>query len=304
MKKNWMQVVTLCLCGILLAMNIVQGRQLSDFQRRMENQMDHLRSDVEHEIQYISDDIRRELEEVNQLIADYTLEPNGIDKDTHSLRAVVSVKLKEWHEDTEMKLLARIGDDEISLPMISDGNGSYSSQLALPIEGNHEISLDALITGSGLTRRESLQTWGDISMLLPLRNSGGGWSGPEYKDGVMSSNFNINIYTQNGKPSPIHNPQFLTYRNGKLVQTLDAVEDPYSSTSHGVCYTVDTMGYKWSVECTEGDVIDIRFRCEDDYGLGYDFLFQSWAAEGELAESPAGSGFQSGNSPVELYWPE
>ena len=93
------------------------------------------------------------------------MEPNGIDKDTHSLRAVVSVRLKEWYEDTEMKLLAKIGENEISLPMISDGNGSYSSQLALPIEGNHEISLDALITGSGLTRRESLQTWGDISAL-------------------------------------------------------------------------------------------------------------------------------------------
>ena len=304
MKKNWMQIVTLCLCGVLLVVTIAQGKQLSEFQRKMENQMDHLRSDVEHEIQYISNDIERELEEANRVVAEYALEPKGIDKETRSLQAEASVTLKEWYEDTQIVLLTRVGDEELSLPTTADGNGTFSSQLSLPLEGNHEVFLDALVTGGGLTKKESLGGWGEISMMLPLRNSGGGWSGPEYREGVMSSNFDITLEGQNGAPSPVRSPQFLTYKNGELVQTQNAIEDPYSSASNGRCYTVDTEDGRWSVACDVGDVIEIRFRCEDEFGLGYDFLFQTWVAEGETADNYASAGAQTGSDLLELYWPE
>ena len=304
MKKNWMQIVTLCLSGVLLVVTIAQGKQLSEFQRKMENQMAHLRSDVEHEIQYISSNIERELEEANRVVAEYAMEPKGIDKATRSLQAEASVTLKEWYEDTQIVLLARVGDEEFSLPTTTDGNGSFSSQLSLPLEGNYEVFLDALVTGGGLTKRETLSAWGEISMMLPLRNSGGGWSGPEYREGVMSSQFNISIEGQNAVPGPIHNPQFLTHKNGELVQTQDAVEDPYTSGTNAVCYTVDTENYDWSVACDVGDVIEVRFRCEDEFGLGYDFLFQTWVAEGETAENQASGGGQNGGAPLELYWPE
>ena len=56
--------------------------------------------------------------------------------------------------------------------------------------------------------------------------------------------------------------------------------------------------------CDVGDVIEIRFRCEDEFGLGYDFLFQTWVAEGETADNQASAGGQSGSSLLELYWPE
>ena len=304
MKKNWMQILTLCLCGVLLVVTIAQGKQLSEFQRKMENQMDHLRSDVEHEIQYISNDIERELEEANRIVAEYALEPQGIDKATRSLQAEASVTLKEWYEDTQIVLLARVGDEELSLPTTTDGNGSFSSQLSLPLDGNYEVFLDALVTGGGLTKKENLSAWGEIAMMLTLRNSGGGWSGPEYREGVMCSQFNITIEGQNAVPGPIQNPQFLTYKNGELVLTQDAVQDPYTSGTNAVCYTVDTENYDWSVECDAGDVIEVRFRCEDEFGLGYDFLFQTWVAEGETAENQASGGVQSGSALLELYWPE
>ena len=304
MKKDWMQIVTLCLCAILLAVTIVQGKQLSEFQRKMENQMEHLRSDVEHEIQYISGDIERELEEANRVVAEYALEPKGIEKDSRTLLAEASVTLKEWHEDTQIVLLAKVGGNELSLPMENDGNGSYTSQLALPLEGNHEVFLDVLVTGGGLTKKEALGGWGDISMLLPLQNSGGGWGGPEYHNGAMSSQFHITIRGENGTPAPVQNPRFLTFKNGELVQTQNAVEEPYSGASDGRCYTVDTENYEWTVQCDVGDVIEVRFRCEDEFGLGYDFLFQTWVAEGETAENQASAGGQNGSASLELYWPE
>lgn len=304
MKKNWMQIVTLCLCGILMAVTLVQGKQLNEIQRQMDDRMDNLRDSVEREIRNISNDIERELEEADKVVAEYVLEPQGIDKENRSLQVTASVALKEWYDDTEIVLLAKVGGHELSLPMESDRNGSYASQISLPLEGNNEVFLDALVTGGGLTKKETLGGWGDISMLLPLQNSGGGWGGPEYRDGVMSSQFHITIRGENGTPAPVQNPQFLTFKNGELVQTQEAIEDPYSGASDGRCYTVDTENYEWSVQCDIGDVIEVRFRCEDEFGLGYDFLFQTWVAEGETAENQASAGGQSGSALLELYWPE
>lgn len=304
MKRNWMEIIILCLCGLLLIVTIVQGNKLNELQQRMENQIGTLRNDVEREIQNISSNIERELEEANRLVAKYALEPNGIDPDARSLKAVATVTLKEWHEGTEILLVGKIGNEELSLTMTNDGNGEYSCPLLLPISEKGEIFLDVSISSGGVTKKESLGRWGDMTTLLPLRHGGCGWSGPEYRDGVMSSQFNITIAGQNGPPAPVTNPQFLTYRNGELVQTQKAISDPYSSSSDGICYTVDTEDMNWSVECAVGDKIEIRFRCEDEFGLGYDFLFANWVAEGETAENQASAGGANSGALLELYWPE
>lgn len=304
MKRNWMQIITLCLCSLLLIVTIVQGNKLNERQQRMENQIGTLRNDVEREIQNISSNIEREWEEANRLVSNYALEPNGIDPDARSLEAVATVTLKEWHEDTEILLVGKIGNEELSLTMTNDGNGAYSCPLLLPISEKGEIFLDVSISGGGLIKKESLGGWGDMTMLLPLRHGGGGWSGPEYRDGVMSSQFNITIDGQNGPPALVANPQFLTYRNGALVQTQKAITDPHSSSSNGICYTVDTEDMNWSVECAVGDQIEIRFHCEDEFGLGYDFLFANWVAERETAENQASAGAANGGALLELYWPE
>ena len=303
-KKNWMQIATLCLCAVLVGVNIEQSLQISALQRRMEHEMSDLRSEVSHEISNISSRIERELEEANRVVTEYTLEPKGIDKETRSLKAEASVTLKEWHKDTQIVLLAKVGEEERSLPMTTDGNGTYFGELSLPLEGDAGIYLDALVTGSGLTKKETLSVGSEISMLLPLRYSGGGWSGPEYGGGVMSSKFHISLEGQNSQPGSIQNPQFLTYRNGELVQTQNAVEDPHSVAGNGFCYTVDTENNEWFVECATGDVIEVRFRCEDEYGLGYDFLFQTWNADGDFAEHPSISGVYGSSTPLILYWPE
>ena len=67
---------------------------------------------------------------------------------------------------------------------------------------------------------------------------------------------------------------------------------------------LDTNHHAWSVPCDIGDVIDIRFRCEDKYGLGYEFLFQSWLVEGDTVENQDGAGARYESSLLELYWPE
>ena len=54
-----------------------------------------------------------------------------------------------------------------------------------------------------------------------------------------------------------------------------------------------------------GDNIDIRFRCEDEYGLGYDFLFANWVALEETENNTQSAGANYGtNKSLILYWSE
>ena len=298
MKKNWMQIATLVLCVLLLFLNISQKKQFDALQERMENRFERLRSNVQDEVKSISSNLAK-LEKANQIVTECTLEPNGIDKETHALQAVASVTLKEWYEDTAVTLLANIGGEELSIPLTADGTGVYTGQLSLPLDGNHAIFLHALVTGGGLTQKETLNTWSELSMLLPVQYNGSGWTGPEYADGIMRSQFDINLEGQDRTSVSIQNAEFLTYRNGKLVQTQKAVEDSYSSGAPDRNYIVDTVDNEWSVPCEPGDVIEIRFRCQDEYGLGYDFLFHTWVAEEETVQS------RDSDSPaLTLYWSE
>lgn len=304
MKKNWLQAVTLCLCIILLIITIGQSLRLNEYQRQLDDKIDNLSGSFNNEIQNISSNIERELEKSNQVISEYTLEPTGIDNENRALLANVSVTLKEWYENTEMTLLPTVGENHISIPMTTDGNGTFTGQLSLSLENNYEIFLDALIAGGGLNKQEKLGGWSDISMLLPLQIRGGGWSGPEYRNGMLSSQYHITIEGQNGKTPFIQNPEFLIYKNNVLIQTLTAVIDPNSTASNAVCYTVDTQDNIWSIECDVSNVIDIRFRCVDEYGLGYDFLFKTWVVNEEITENQAISEAQSSESNLTMYWLE
>ena len=51
-------------------------------------------------------------------------------------------------------------------------------------------------------------------------------------------------------------------------------------------------------------MIEIRFLCRDEYGLGYDFLFGNWTVEGENPEWDSMAGAMSGLGDLELIWPE
>lgn len=300
MKKNILQIVTLFLCAVLLVITIAQGMRLDEYQQQLEIKIESLNESVKDEIQRISYSIEQELEEANQAVSAYALEPIGIDIENRALLADLSVTLKEWHDDTTITLLATVGTEQISLPMTVGENGTFEARASLPLEESCEVILNALISGGGLTKQEMLGGWSDISMLLPLQNTGSGWSGPEYQDGVLSSDFQFHIEAQNGYTGAVRNPEFQIYKNGELTQTLAAGIDPYSPSDLGHYYTVNT----WSIECDIGDSIELRFRCEDEYGLGYNFPFQIWVAEGETSDHQVITGEAFGSSMLTLYWPE
>ena len=304
MKKNWMQLLSLLMSVVLLALLVRQSQTVEDLRRSLQS-VENRMYDLEDEVRGISGDVTRAVEEAANPIQNWEVQPAGIDKENQRLLANVVLELKTWQEDTVVHLETVVGADQHILALPVNSVGTCSGVMQFPVNEQCEVRLAAVITGGGESRRVDLGGWGDISMLLPLQSDGGGWSGPEYRDGVLSSQFNVSVtgwdYQQ---PGQINEPKFQVYRNGELVQTIAAAIDPYSGSSNGICYTVDTKDYRWSLECDEGDTIGIRFLCQDEYGLGYDFLFANWTVEGETPENVSEAGAMSGLGDLELTWPE
>lgn len=301
MGKNWLQIVNLCLTALLLVLVLHQGTQLRHYRDQTNDRLNNLRTVVENEVSRVSDALRSELEEAARSVASYNLQPDGIDAKNRTLLADLTVELKTWSDDTAVTLLATVSGEALTLPMTGE-NGRFTARLALPLEEMGEIFLDAEIVAGGISKRESLGGWSDVSMLLPLRNSGSGWEGPTYgEDGVMRSNFSIHLEGQQGQPISVEEPRFRVYRNGELVQTIHAQGNTRQESG-----TLDLSAGAWELACDPGDEIEIRFLCEDPYGLGYDFLFANWQARNDETPPMQASLTQVyADSPgLTLFWPE
>lgn len=308
MKKYLWQIITSGLCVVLLVVIVVQGKKLDELSQRLDTKVDNLRYELQGEISNITNMVRSELEELDRIVSKKELKPIGINKDEKKLLANAAVSLKEWHEDTEVTLYVTIGNEKLPIEMMPEGNGVFSAEVAVPceVDANHVIELETMICSGGLTKKESLGAWGDVSMLLPLRSDGAGWSGPTYRNGVMKTQFHISIVGQNDAEAIVKHPEFWVYINGEFAHKYEAMESAeYFSGSKN--YSVYTDNNYLDIECSEGDTIEIRFRCEDEYGLGYDFPFANWVAveETETNENAQSAGASFGNNKaLVLFWPE
>ena len=297
MKKHLLQILTLCLCIALLVTVIVQGRRYEEYRGYMETRLENMYEHLISEIDSVSDEVRWELEEANRVVETYGIEPVGLDAETRSLAAVVSLELKQWHEDTEVRLLMTMGDELQDVYLSPRSNGTWSAIVNLPVEGDCWIEAEALISGGGMTTGETLSGWGDVKMLLPLYDSGGSWSGPEYRDGAVYSEFAIRIAGPDDSPAAVQEPEFRVYRNGELVQTLRAMprlDEP------GAYRPVENL----ALACDPGDVVEIHFRCVDEFGLGYDFPFLNWMIDEESDAISGGDVSYVGGNGLTLFWPE
>ena len=327
MKNNWMQYLSLALCAVMLIIIIAQGKKLDEYQTQVNSQIQSSRMSLNDDIQSLRYYIDNQMEKADKVVSSYELTPSGIDKNNHFLKVAVSLSLKEWYEDSKVELIAMLNQTKIEVDMNGDGAGGFRGEISLPLEGDMPIYLSAQISGGGMIQKEDIGGWGNLSMLLPLRNSGGGWSGPEYRDGVMSSQFSISIrgfgnemlqvYEEQGIPASVQNPEFHVYKNGEFEQRLPAIagspednlriaaglEPEMRAQISEITYSV---GDDWNIKCEVGDVIDIHFVCYDKYGLGYDFFLQSWKAQNETQDNYSAGGTVSeyGNSEaLKLFWP-
>ena len=104
MKKNWFQILSLALNAVLLIALLMTRAELADTQNSLKNQLDSVAwrlMDVQDQITDLSVRQREQTED----LSDFSFEPTGLDPESHTLQADMSITLRRWTADTEVTLL-------------------------------------------------------------------------------------------------------------------------------------------------------------------------------------------------------
>ena len=288
-KRNWTQTATLLLCAVLLVMNFALRGRISDLEQDVWNAQNSVMDSVSRLEEQVAS-LRSDLEKADRLVLDWNYTP-GLNREKRGLDVAVTVRLKEWTEDTALVLLwTSLGstDNKGSLPLVYDGTGSFSGKLEIPLDGPGEILLDAVIQVGETRRQERLGSLGNTAMLLPVRCESSGMSGPDLKwnkDGSGTfeiSNGNVCLYNDQQKVLRTTDNAFRLRRGGELAAERAAKQEEAANE-----YVAEGA---LSTECRTGDRLTWTFFCRDESGVGYEFFLREWTVEADgLARNAEGT---------------
>ena len=269
MKKNWFQIVSLALNAVLLIALLMTRTELADTQNNLKHQLDSVAwrlMDVQDQITNLSAKQREQTED----LSDFSFEPTGLDPESHTLQADMSITLRRWTADTEVTLLVTQSGRITEQPMSGSG-GVFTTPVSLPVEDTGEVSFAANITAGGQTSREEVTSYSDLAMLLPLTNDGSGYGDPTYRGGSLQLQYDLGVRKQYG--TEVVAPVFQVLKNGETVQTLPVKisESTVSSDPDVVYYTPASEEGGFAVSCQPKDTIELHLLCRDSFGLSYDF---------------------------------
>ena len=269
MKKNWFQILSLALNVMLLIALLVTRTEFVDTQTILKSNLDGIAyrlSDMDDQITNLSAKQREQTED----LSDFSFEPTGLDPESHTLQADMSITLRRWTADTEVTLLVTQSGRITEQPMSGSG-GVFTTPVSLPLEDTGEVSFAANITAGGQTSREEVTSYSDLAMLLPLTNDGSGYGDPTYRGGSLQLQYDLGIRKQYG--TEVVAPVFQVLKNGETVQTLPVKisESTVSSDPDVVYYTPASDDGNIEVSCQPKDTIEIHLLCRDSFGLSYDF---------------------------------
>ena len=269
MKKNWFQILSLALNAVLLIALLMTRAELADTQNSLKNQLDSVAwrlIDVQDQITDLSVRQREQTED----LSDFSFEPTGLDPESHTLQADMSITLRRWTADTEVALLITQNGQTAELPMTGT-DGVCATPVGLPVEQTGEVSFAVNITDGGQTSREEVTSYSDIAMLLPLTNDSSGYGDPTYRGGSFQLQYDLGIRKQYG--TEVIDPVFQVLKNGETVQTLPVKisESTVSSDPDVVYYTPASEEGGFAVSCQPEDTVELHLLCRDSFGLSYDF---------------------------------
>ena len=269
MKKNWFQILSLALNVVLLIALLVTRAELVDTRTILKSNLDGIAyrlSDMDDQITNLSAKQREQTED----LSDFSFEPTGLDPESHTLQADMSITLRRWTADTEVALLITQNGQTAELPMTGT-DGVFATPVGLPVEDTGEVSFAANITAGGQTSREEVTSYSDLAMLLPLTNDGSGYGDPTYRGGSLQLQYDLGIRKQYG--TEVVAPVFQVLKNGETVQTLPVKisESTASSDPDVVYYTPASDDGNIEVSCQPKDTIELHLLCRDSFGLSYDF---------------------------------
>lgn len=269
MKKNWFQILSLSLNVMLLIALLVTRTEFVDTQTILKSNLDGIAyrlSNMDDQITNLSAKQREQTEN----LSDFSFEPTGLDPESHTLQADMSITLRRWTADTEVTLLVTQSGRITEQPMSGSG-GVFTTPVSLPVEDTGEVSFAANITAGGQTSREEVTSYSDLAMLLPLTNDGSGYGDPTYRGGSLQLQYDLGIRKQYG--TEVVAPVFQVLKNGETVQTLPVKisESTVSSDPDVVYYTPASDDGNIEVSCQPKDTIELHLLCRDSFGLSYDF---------------------------------
>ncbi len=269
MKKNWLQILSLALNVVLLIALLVTRAELVNTQTILKSNLDGIAyrlSDMDDQITNLSAKQREQTEDLSV----FSFEPTGLDPESHTLQADMSITLRRWTTDTEVTLLVTQSGRITEQPMSGSG-GVFTTPVSLPVEDTGEVSFAANITAGGQTSREEVTSYSDLAMLLPLTNDGSGYGDPTYRGGSLQLQYDLGIRKQYG--TEVVAPVFQVLKNGETVQTLPVKisESTASSDPDVVYYTPASDDGNIEVSCQPKDTIELHLLCRDSFGLSYDF---------------------------------
>lgn len=277
MKKNWFQILSLALNAVLLIALLMTRAELVDTQTILKSQLDGIAwrlSDMDNQITDLSAKQREQTEN----LADFSLEPTGLDSENHTLQADMKITLRRWTANTAVTLLITQNGQTAELPMTGT-DGVFATPVGLPVEQTGEVSFAMNITDRGQTSQEEITGYSDIAMLLPLVSIGNGSvTGPSYEKetACMEIDFDVGLEKQYGAEAV--NPVFQIRKNGKAVQEVSAKisEQVPSNNPPEDYYAPDTAENKLEIPCQPSDTVEIHLLCRDSFGLAYDFTTYSY----------------------------
>ena len=284
MKKNWFQILSLALNVALLIALLVTRAELVNTRTILKSNLDGIAyrlSDVDDRITNLSAKQREQTES----LSDFSLEPTGLDPESHTLQADMSITLRRWTADTAVTLLITQNGQTAELPMTGT-DGVFATPVGLPVEQTGEVSFAVNITDGGQTSREEVTSYSDIAMLLPLTNDSSGYGDPTYRGGSFQLQYDLGIRKQYG--TEVIDPVFQVLKNGEAVRTLPAAisESTSSSDPDVIYYTPASDDGNIEVSCQPKDTIELHLLCRDSFGLSYDFTACTYEIDqdGTMAE--------------------
>ena len=269
MKKNWFQILSLALNVALLIALLVTRAELVNTRTILKSNLDGIAyrlSDMDDQITNLSAKQREQTED----LSDFSFEPTGLDPESHTLQADMSITLRRWTADTAVTLLITQNGQTAELPMTGT-DGVFATPVGLPVEQTGEVSFAVNITDGGQTSREEVTSYSDIAMLLPLTNDSSGYGDPTYRGGSFQLQYDLGIRKQYG--TEVIDPVFQVLKNGETVQTLPVKisESTVSSDPDVVYYTPASEEGGFAVSCQPEDTVELHLLCRDSFGLSYDF---------------------------------
>ena len=269
MKEKRFQNLSLALNAVLLIALFATRAELVDKQTILKSKLDDIAyrlSDMDDQITNLSAKQREQTED----LSDFSFEPTGLDPESHTLQADMSITLRRWTADTEVTLLITQNGQTAELPMTGT-DGVFATPVGLPVEDTGEVSFAANITAGGQTSREEVTSYSDLAMLLPLTNDGSGYGDPTYRGGSLQLQYDLGVRKQYG--TEVVAPVFQVLKNGETVQTLPVKisESTVSSDPDVVYYTPASENGGIAVSCQPEDTVELHLLCRDSFGLSYDF---------------------------------